>query len=354
MKTTKNLAFALALSLGALATGCAAEVPANPDDPNDPSDPDDPPLPENVDATGKYQMKSSIDLAQNAPGKAGEIARSFIDATDDADDPTSWLLDQVINNIGNSTFKNILQGAKPFVAGYINDRLLEIAPDFVDTMLVVGNDFGEAAKSFGLNETLEVSGSAGSYSAKHSVTGARFKINNVESDYAFADFNATPVVVENVGLTVEAGSGKITLAQHSVGLKYGTILRVALDGAIIPAINPASQNLGQLFTNLVNCQAVGEQMHVATLDLVGFSPGAGVYRTACTLGLQKAADLIYSKLNEIDGSALDLGITGTAKALDKNNDNKIDTIQTGTWAGTMSYAGTPATLTGATFFAERM
>jgi hypothetical protein len=221
-------------------------------------------------------------------------------------------------------------------------------------MLVVGNDFGEAAKSFGLDETLEVSGSAGSYTAKKTILGARFKINNVESDYAFADFAAEPIVVEGIGLQVEAGSGKITLANHTVGLKYGAILRVALDGAIIPAISPGSANLGQLFTNLVNCQVVGEQMHAATLDLVGFSPGVSLYRTACQVGLQKAAELVYNKMAEIDGTALELGITGTAKALDKDADNRIDTIQTGKWEGSMSYAGTPATLTGATFFGARM
>ena len=55
-----------------------------------------------------------------------------------------------------------------------------------------------------------------------------------------------------------------------------------------------------------------------------------------------------------EGSAMELGLTGAAKAVDKNGDRKFDTIQTGTWSGTCSYAGNPAPLAGATFFGERM
>jgi hypothetical protein len=352
MKTIANSSFALALLLGAAVTGCAADVSDDPNDPNNP-DPDVEPLPEDVDASGRYQIKSSIDLAQNAPGKAGEIARTFIDATNDADDPTSWILDQVINAMPSGTVKNLLQTSKPFVAGFLNDRLLDIAPDFVTTMLTLSNDFGEAATTFGLNEELEISKSGDGWLATHTVVGARFKINNVESEYAFADFSTDNVAVSGVGITVET-TGKLTLADHTVNLQYGKVLRIALDGAIIPSLDPSSQNLADLFQNQVNCQAVAEAIDAAVRDAIVFSPGVTVFKTACTLGLQKGADLIYGKLAEIDGSALELGIAGTAKALDKDGNDQLDTIQSGTWAGSMSYAGTPATLTGATFFGARM
>jgi hypothetical protein len=352
MKTTKNLALALALAFAA--TGCAADITDGPNDPSDPSDPSDPPLPEDVDASGRYQLKSSIDLAQNAPGKAGDIARMFIDATDDADDPTSWILDQVIGAMSSGTVKNILQSAKPFVAGFINDRLLQIAPDFVTTMLAMGNDFGQVARTFGLEETLEVSKAGGGYMARHSVLGARFTIDGVESTHLFADYGSQAVSVDNVSVAVEPSSGRLTVGEHTIGLAYGSVLRIALDGAIIPSLDPSSTNLGQLFQKQVNCQIVGDQIHAAMLAYVGFSPGASTFRTACTLGLQKSADLIYSKIAEIDGTALELGIAGTAKALDKNNDRQIDTIQTGAWEGTMAYGNAPATLTGATFYGSRM
>jgi hypothetical protein len=78
-----------------------------------------------------------------------------------------------------------------------------------------------------------------------------------------------------------------------------------------------------------------------------------VFTAACNVGLTKAADVIYGKIAGIDGSALELTLSGTAKALDKDQNKQIDTIQTGAWTGTVSYAGTPAPLTTATFFGAR-
>src|SRR5262249_1085813 len=154
------------------------------DDPMNPTDPTDPGTPQpGTDATGKYQMQSKFDLATNIPGKAGEVINAIIDATDEGDDPSKWLLEQAINALPNGTFKNIIHGAKPFVAGIINDRLLSIAPDFVTTMVTVGNDFGDVAKNFGLMETLEVTKAGAAYSATHTVLGAHFNINGVEADY---------------------------------------------------------------------------------------------------------------------------------------------------------------------------
>jgi hypothetical protein len=63
---------------------------------------------------------------------------------------------------------------------------------------------------------------------------------------------------------------------------------------------------------------------------------------------------VYSKIDGIDGSALKFALSGSARAQDKNNDRKIDAIQTGTWAGTLSYGSTPTPLVPATFFGERL
>lgn len=354
MKTFSSFAFALAIGATAL-TGCAADAPVNggPSDPSDPSNPDnDPPLPDDVDVSGKYQVKSNFDLATNLPGQVGDVTNAFIQMTDDPDDPTNYILDKIIENT-SGFIKTALQSAKPFVAGYLNDRLLDFAPDFVSTIIAVGDDFGQVAKNFGLNEELQVVGSEGNWLATHTVTGARFKIDGVESDYPFADYGVQPVSVPGVGLTVET-SGKMTLAQHTVGLQYGSVLRIALDAAIIPSLDPTASNLTQLLQHQIDCQVVGQYVDDAVYNATGFSLGAGPFAAGCNLGLQKAADAIYAKIAGLDGSALDLGIEGTAKALDTNQDGAIDKIQTGAWAGTASYAGNPAPLAGATFFGSRM
>ena len=69
----------------------------------------------------------------------------------------------------------------------------------------------------------------------------------------------------------------------------------------------------------------------------------------------RGASAIYSAdRRRSTRSALEFGITGIAKGVDKNHDGKIDEIQTGTWAGTLAYGGTACAARDGTFTGERM
>ena len=182
--TLKNFGFASTLSfgliLGVAVAGCAADSPANPPGGDttgsgDNSGGDDAPHP--MDATGKYRVQSTFDISTNMPGTVGVVVNDFIAATDDPDDPTHWILDQIIAQMPNGTLKSLLSGAEPFVAGYLNDQLLDIAPDFVTTIIQVGNDFGDMAKHFGLNETLDVAKAGNDYTSVVTADGVHFNIN---------------------------------------------------------------------------------------------------------------------------------------------------------------------------------
>lgn len=354
MKTlAKNLSILLALSLGTVTTGCATDLP-------DVEDPDgngggggggdggDGPGQQPLDLSGRYQISSKFDLATNAPGKVGQVVNAILDATDDPDDPTAWIIDQVAAAMPNGTLKSLLVNAKPFVAGYLNDRLLDLAPDFVSTMVQLGSDFGQIARNVGLDATLDVSGAGASYTATHTVLGARFKIDNVESTHAFATFNVPNIVAADVGVTLDA-TNNVAIAQHALPVSYGKVLRIGLDAAIIPMLEPGATSLNQLLAAKVDCTAVG----AAIAGAIGFG-GASTFAGACTSGLDAGANFIYGKIAEIDASVLELGVTGAAKAIDQNSDRSIDKLQTGAWTGTATYAGTPAPLAGATFHGARM
>ena len=350
MKTAKNLTVLLALAMGSVATGCAADSPDEMGDDGGGGGGggggDVTPTP--TDASGTYSMRSTFDLATNMPGKVGEVVNTIIAATDGGDDPANWILEQVIAKLPSGTVKTLLNGARPFVAGYLNDRLLQFAPDFVGTMVQMGHDFGAMAKSFGLNEQLQVTGASGAYMAQKTVLGAHFKIDQVESDLAFADYSMQNVVVQNVSVSLDQ-TGKVGIGEHKVALKYGAVLHMGVDGLLIPMLDPTASNLSQLLQHQVDCTAVGNMI---ASQIGGF--GAGALTTACNAGLVAGANLIYQKIDGIDGSALEFSLTGTAKALDKNGDKKIDSIATGAWAGNLSYGGTPSPLAAATFYGERM
>lgn len=304
-----------------------------------------------LDATGKYSMQSTFDLSTNMPGTVGVVVNDFINATSGPNQPTQWILDQIIAKLPGGTVKSLLQGAEPFVAGYLNNQLLNFAPSFVTTVVQVGNDFGDMAKHFGLNETLDVAKAAQDYSSVHTAIGVHFKVENIENDYVFADYQVPNVVASGVGVTLDS-SGKLSIASHKLPLSYGKVLRIGLDAAIIPLVDANATDLGTLLTDLVDCATVGQYIDDAIYQQFGFSVGAGTWQAACTAGLQFGAQQIYNQIDKIDASALEFDVSGTARAT--GTGGKVNTLQTGKWSGMLSYSGTPAPLSTATFTGARM
>jgi hypothetical protein len=134
-----------------------------------------------------------------------------------------------------------------------------------------------------------------------------------------------------------------------VPLAYGKILRIALDEMVIPMIDPSAVTVEDLLKDVVNCKNVGKYVYEAVE--IG---SASTFETACLAGLKAGSNAIYAQLAKVDSVALEFGLTGIAKGVDKNKDGKLDQIQTGAWAGTLSYAGTGAPLARGTFTGERM
>jgi hypothetical protein len=351
---TRNLSLALFLALGATTVGCAAQAPGTPGDQGGGGDDGSgdggsgdggsgtTPTPLSIDGT--YKVASTYNLATNMPGTAGKVVNDIIAVTSGANAPSQWIMDQVIAALPSGTIKSAIQDVEPLVIGDINNELLSVAPDFVDTLIQLGGDFGDVAKNFGTVDTIAITGST----ATHTVTGAHFVVGADSEDYLFADYNLQNVTVANIGVTQDS-SNKIAIEEHKVGLQYGAILTVALNAAIIPALDSNASNLGELLNDMVDCDQIGQYID----DEVGFG-GASTYSAACTAGLTYGAKFIYSEITKIDANALTFDITGSARAVDTNNDNKADALKTGAWAGNLDYASAPSTLAPATFSGTRM
>ena len=359
-KTMKrnHLTTTLALLLAATAAGCAADS-TGPDDDIDNPDPNPQPDPNPVPLTpeGKFSVQSDFDVATNLPGTAGTVVNYFIQATDDPDDPTKFILEQLINALPNGSIKNTLQGSVPFVAGYLNDRLLEVAPDFVGKVVDLGDGLGQVAHHFGTIEVLDITATPApstggdpsrGYAATKTVQGLHFNVDSVDIDLRFADYAIADVKVEGLSVALET-TGKLNVSQHKVPLKFGAIMKLAMNEVIIPFIDPSVTDLEGLLKKAVNCQAVGQYVFEA-IDLG--SPST--FESACNSGLHAASTAFYRALDNIDTAALEFDLLGTARGVDKNHDGKMDDIQTGVWTGQLGYAGTPAPLSTAKFFGTKM
>lgn len=341
---TRSLPFTLLLALGATAAGCAATAPDDPDGPGGGGPGGDgeivPLSPE-----GRFAMQSTFDVATNMPGTAGMVVNAFIDATDSPDDPTHWILDQLAAQLPDGGLKNAVVGAIPFAAGYLNDRLLEVAPAFVTTIVDLGDKFGQVARNFGTLEILEVNAQG---QATKVVNGLQFKVDGLELQFMFKDYDMSEISIPGIAVAVDA-TGRLTIADHQVPISYGKVMRLALDEVVIPLLDPSAFTLEDILDNIVNCEAVGRY----TYEAIGLG-SASTFETACEAGLKAGAGAVYGLLNNIDGAALQFGINGVARGIDKNNDRKMDSIQTGAWTGTLAYAGEGVPLAKGVFIGERM
>jgi hypothetical protein len=325
--------------------GCAAQPVAPPGGGDDDDDVPDDELPVPTTPEGRFAVTSQFDLATNAPGTAGAVANYFINATDDPEDPTKFLVDELIKALPDGSIKNAVAQAAPFVTGYLNDRLLEVAPDFVGKIIDVGDAFGQVTKNFGTNDVLEINAQG---NAIKTVRGLHFRIDNVDMDFAFVDNGIQETKIENLQVTLDEG-GKLTIAEHKVPLRYGQVLKIALDQAVIPMIDPSAQNLEDILLGSVNCQAVGQYV----FEAIDFG-SPSTFESACESGLRAASRALYNALDNIDSSALEFNMNGTARGVDRDSDGRMDDITTGTYTGTIGYAGSPAPLGDAKFFGKKM
>lgn len=345
MKPTARLALALSLALGAC-TSATADMPG--DDGSGGgggSGTKKGPL----DLSGTYALHSTFDLASNMPGTAGTVVNTFISMTQGTDNPTRWLVTQLISTLPDGTVKTALNLAKEPVIGFLDAQVDKYAPDFLNKFILVGSDFGDLAKHFGLNETIALTGSGTSYTAVHTVTGVHWKLGNQEGDYAFANYHIPDIVANNVAVTMDS-TGQLSIAAHNLPIAYGQVLKLALDAVIIPALDSKAHNLNELLAHEIDCTQVG----TFVADKIGLSFAAGTIKSACTAGLTAAANFVYTKIAAIDGTALQFGLAGSARAQDTNGDRKIDMIQAGSWGGTLTYGAAPANLTPSDFYGERM
>lgn len=289
-----------------------------------------------------YALQSELDLAGNLPGKVGQAVDEVISATDGPDDPTRYIVDHIIAKMDDGTLKKLAQAAEPFVTAYVNQRLLASSPQLLSRLVAVGRGLGDAARAFGTMDTLQI---APDGTATHAIVGVRVVLDHQAIQLGFADHGMQPVVTP---VTLHATAHRLTLDRHTLDLSLGRMLRLVLDGAIVPHVDPGAVDLVGLLQNSVDCIAVGDAM----ADALGFGEPAA-FTQACRDSLTGVATTVYGELDSIDTAPLAFDLTGDARTLDDDGDGVMDQLD-GAWSGSVGYAGTPAPLTGGTFSGVRV
>jgi hypothetical protein len=288
----------------------------------------------------RYAVRSTFDVATNMPGDVGRAANVLFDATDDPDDPARFLIDLLIAKLPDGPVKAVATAAAPYLAGYLQVRLDAVAPELLLRLVTVGRELGMAARNLGTVDTLTIATDGSS--ATHAITGVRYQLDGIAIELPFSDYGM-PVLTTTAPAT--AGPGALAIGEHEFSLSYGQLLRLTLDHAIVPRVDPGAIDLLGLLQSAVDCTAVGADVAAAL--------GAGnpaIYATACRDGLTLAASAVYDDLAHADAEPLTFAIAGEARVLELATG---EALANGVWTGTLTYGSAQAPLGRATFSGQR-
>jgi len=319
----------------ALLASCSPASPVSPA-------PDAAPLP-TVPASpaGRFTVASTFDI--DVPPPADPLLATLTATTDGPDDPTRYLLDRMIATLPDGTVKTIAIHAAPYVAGYLNERLADIAPRFVAGIHAIAQGLSRIATHAVTIETLQIDDSG---AAIRTITGARFEIGTTATTIRFADSGLADIVVgTHVFLDL---TGHITIGDHAHNLPYGALLRLGLDRAVIPGVEPAARDLATALGALVDCDALG----ALVAGHIGLG-SAALYRTACQAGMAAIASEIYARIAAIDDTPLAIEVTGSADGVDLDGDGTMDELRAGRWSGSLGSAASRVPIDAARFIGAK-
>ena len=276
-----------------------------------------------VSPAGVFAVTSTLDF--EVPPAAVPVLAMLSAATDGPDDPARYLLDTMIAALPDGPVKTIAQGAAPYLAAYLRDRLDDLAPQLATRIAAIADGLARIAGHLGTTETLQIGGDG---AAIRTITGVRFDLGAAPVTVSFAD-GGLPDIVSSLHVALDA-SGRLMLGPHTHGWPQGGLLRLGLDRAVVVSVVPGARDLAGALAALVDCDRLGALI----ADRIGVGT-ASPYRVACRAGMIAIASEIYGWLAAIDDAPLIVDTVGTATGIDRDGDGTMDDVRAGIWSGAL-------------------
>jgi hypothetical protein len=326
--------------LAASIFSCAACGASSPTAPPHSPPPDAPATTIPRTIAGTFGVSSEIDVP--LPAAASAALAPITAAIDGSDDPSRYVLEQMVAQIPDGTLKTIAADAVPLLAPYVNTRLAEVAPRLVPGLHALAQGLDHITRHFGSIESWQI---AASGDTRHILSGARFAIGGTPVEVRFADHGLDDRVAMTRVMIDDRGG--LSIGQHELPLGYSAVVRLGLDYALVPSVDPGATDLPGALADLIDCKRLSE--------LVASELGIGtpaLFRTACIAATIAIADDVYARIAAVDAAApLELELTGTATGIDADHDGAMDDVRAGTWTGTLVSVGPIGT---ATFTGEKL
>jgi hypothetical protein len=289
--------------------------------------------PRALDVAGTFRIDSTFRLPQGLPPGEADALMTFVEMTNDPQDPATWVLDQVLGQL-EDPFDSVVSVAPSGLAldQQLNAFLLENAPDSVTKIRELGDGLDQVIKTLNLVSQLDVGGNdidQGSLVGRHRLTGAVFTVDGAIHEYT-ADQMALGAMTE-VSLGVSRPSTRqLALSQHTLHVPYGRMLVHALDNVVVPSVDPTAGSTAVVLAKAFDCEALGGKI----AEEVGFGAST-VYENACVAGLDLAMGQLEQELLQIEA---DLTIMGTADLIDGNDDHRVEKLNGGQWEGNLQFS----------------
>jgi hypothetical protein len=309
-----------------------------------------------LDPTGRYELKSKLDIVSGLDNDVGEVLNTFIDMTDGPHDPASFLIDLGLEKLEDSGgFGKTIAGALQLLRGTIdpavNEFIMDNAPEFVQDLTEIGEALGDVTRNFGMVSTLDVDPKSGGdpdnegHEATHLVTGVYFDILGDEYSWTMAELDVDPIDAEEISVSKDS-KNMLVINKHQLPLSYGSAIVVALQRGILPLFDDqadSSPTLAEFLQHKIDCEGVGDKLLEEVGNLGGIA-SSSTYEGLCEFGLEAGAAVVIDKILDIDEAGVTLDVQGLARPRDTNGDRKIDALQAGKWSGDVVYIDTPASL----------
>lgn len=275
---------------------------------------------------GAFAVISTFDL--RLPAAAQPAMAALTAATDGPDDPSRYVIDRMIDTLPEGTAKTVARTLAPYVAAYVNARLVELAPRFVSGLGGIATGLSRIATHLGTVERLQIDpGGTG----VRTIQAVRFEVGGAVTVVHLAD--AGRADISAALRAVLDATGQVALSEHAHALPYGAILRLGLDRAVVPSVQPGAHDLAGALGALLDCARLGAMV----ADRVGLG-SARLYGDACETAMTAIASEVDERLAAIDETALGIEVAGTVHAIDRDGDGAIDELTGGRWTGAV-YTG---------------
>src|SRR5262249_19761371 len=160
-------------------------------------------------------------------------------------------VDRMVATLPDGPVKTLAAEAAPYVAAYLNARLVQIAPRFVAGIDAIALGMSRIAGHLGTVELLQIDERG---AAIRTITGVRFAIGAAPVVVSFADAGLADLATR-VQVAIDA-AGRLAIADHTLRFPYGALLRLGLDRVVVPSIEPAARDLASAFAALVDCARI--------------------------------------------------------------------------------------------------